>query len=394
MIRSIREEGSMNTGRRAGPAPIRAAALSVLLLAALTGTTGHGAPGSPDALVPRDHPQDETHGAPRPPFVVTTEVTVVSSAEFAAAGRTTHRLAIAAPPYAGATLELLADGAFGTAIDRATASAEGIVDTEAAAAGADCRQAAGRAVIPAGDLERIAADGTLEVTVRNSASVAARCATNRHTIRLRYEAVAARLDFPPTRVGSSTTLGLMLHPRAPRAPVAVSIASDRAAFVPSATMTLLPPDGAAAVTIRFAPESAGRQTAQLTLAAGGAPVRLTLTGTALDPPAVGVDPGALDAVLPVGGSDVRAVQVTNLSGRTLDLTATVEGSAGDPGGSPACASPAVYVLEGVENALARVDLHTGEVTHVGPQIFGASALALTADASAAYVTTFAGEVVR
>jgi DNA-binding beta-propeller fold protein YncE len=414
-MRAIRKEGSMSAGARAGSAPIRAVALPVFLLVALTVATGHGAPGSPDipGAVPSptsgnapdaanppaltSRPQDESPATARPPFVVTTELTVVSSADFAATGATTtHRLAVAAPPYAGATLELLADGAFGTAIDRARATVEGVTDTEAAAAGADCREVAGRTVIPARDLERIAADGTLEVTVRNSASVAARCATNRHTIRLRYEAVAARLDFPPTRVGSSTTLGLTLHARGPRAPVAVTIASDRAAFAPSPATALLPPDGAASVTIRFSPTARGSQTAQLTLAAEGRsmPVRLTLTGTALDPPAVGVDPGALDVALPAGGSGVRAVLVTNSSGRPLDLSATVEGTAGGPGASPACAAPAVYVLEGIESALARVDLHSGAVAHVGPPIFGASALALTPDASAAYVTTFSGEVDR
>jgi len=400
----------MNAGGRAGPSPIRAVTLTVFLLAALTSTTGHGAPKPPasTATVPpitaeagaapilSARPQDEAPTAPKPPFVVTTEVAIVSSADFAAAGaQTTHHLAIAAPPFAGATLELRADGAFGTAIDRAMASAEGVIDTEAAAAGADCRPAAGSTVIPAGDLDRITADGMLDVTVRNSASVGPRCATNRHTVVLRYEAIATRLEFPPTRVGSSSTLAITLHNRGGHAPVRVALATAGSGFATAAATAVVPPDGAGTVAVRFAPAQAGSRSGTLTITAGGAaPVRLTLSGLALDPPVVGVDPGALDVTLPVGGGTARAIQVTNFSGRSVDLTASVEGAASGPGGPAACAAPAVYVLEGVTSVLARVDLHDGQVTHIGPQIFGASALALTSDGSTAYVTTFAGEVYR
>jgi sugar lactone lactonase YvrE len=411
-MRIIREEGSMNAGGRAGPSPIRAVALTVFLLAALTSTTGHGAPkpqgfaaaASRDAAATESgaapilstRPQDDAPAAPRPPFVVTTEVTIASSADFAAAGaQTTHHLPITAPPFAGATLELVADGAFGTVIDRALASVEGVIDTEAAAAGADCRPAAGSTVIPAGDLDRITADGMLDVTVRNSASVGARCTTNRHTVVLRYEAIATRLEFPPTRVGSSTTLAITLHNRGGHAPVRVGLASEGSGFATAATTAVVPPGGASTVAVRFAPAQAGSRSGTLTITAdGAAPVRLTLSGLALDPPVVGVDPGALDVTLPVGGGTTRAIQVTNFSGRSLDLTASVEGTASGPGGSAACTAPVVYVLEGVTSALARVDLHDGQVTHIGPEIFGASALALTSEGATAYVTTFLGEVYR
>lgn len=399
----------MNAGGRAETSLIRTTTLFFFLLAALVGTLGHGAQ-KPPAATAREaitteagtapilstRPQDDAPAAPKPPFFVTTEVIIVSSADFAAAGaQTIHHLAIAAPPFAGATLELRADGAFGTAIDRAMASAEGVIDTEAAAAGADCRPAAGTTVIPAGDLDRITADGMLDVTVRNSASVGPRCATNRHTVVLRYEAIATRLEFPPTRVGSSTTLAITLHARGGHAPVAVALASEGSGFATAATTAVVPPDGGSTFNIRFVPVQAGSRSGTLTLtAAGAAPVRLKLSGVALDPPVVGVDPGALSVTLPVGGEATRAIQVTNLSGRVLDLSATVEGTNSDPGGSDACTAPAVYVLEGVTSVLARVDLHDGQVTHVGPEIFGASALALTSDGSTAYVTTFSGAIDR
>ena len=133
----------MNAGGRADSSPGRAVTLSVFLFAASTATLGHGAPKPPNAPestapIASTRPQDDSLDAPRPPFVVTTEVTVASSVEFGASGGTTmHHLAIDAPPFDTGTLELTADGAFGTTIDRALASAEGVIDTEAAAAGAD-----------------------------------------------------------------------------------------------------------------------------------------------------------------------------------------------------------------------------------------------------------------
>ncbi|HET8947159.1 MAG TPA: hypothetical protein VFQ07_09265, partial [Candidatus Polarisedimenticolia bacterium] len=382
----------MNAGGRAERRRIPAASLIVFLCVALVGTLGHGEPASRGAL----RPVAEDPATPRPPFVVTREITVESSIAFdGPAARTTHQLILERPPFGVATLELTADGAFGTAIDRASASAEGVIDAEAADAGTDCRPATGRTVIPVNDLQRITADGVLSVAVRNTATVTSRCAENRHTVRLRYETLAESLQFPPTRAGSSTTVAINLHRLSGgKAPLTLTLSSDRDAFTPLTTQVLLEPDGSQAVAIRFRPATSGPVEGTLAIAAaGGARALVRLSGEALDPALVGVDPGALDVSLPVGGGTTRTVQVSNLSGRALDLEATVEGSA-VPGAPAVCASPAVYVLEGISNALARIDLHDGSVTHVGPQIFGASALALEAGDASALVTTFLGEVVR
>src|SRR5262245_21064502 len=138
----------MFAGGRAEPSQIRAVSLLFFVAAAALATTsGQGAPSPGHA----NRPDTDEPSAPRPPFVVTTEVVLESAIDFtAAASGTTHHLSISALPWAGARLELTADGAFGTAADRATASAEGILDTDAAAAGSDCRPAAANATIPAG----------------------------------------------------------------------------------------------------------------------------------------------------------------------------------------------------------------------------------------------------
>jgi sugar lactone lactonase YvrE len=382
----------MTAGGRAETRRIPAASLIVFLCVALVGTLGHGEPASRGAL----RPGAEDRAAPHPPFVVTREITVESSIAFdGVAAHTTHQLILERPAIGVATLELTADGAFGTAIDRASASAEGMIDAEAAGAGADCRPATGRTVIPVNDLQRITADGVLRVDVRNTASVASRCAENRHTVRLRYEALAESLPFPPTRPGSSTTVAIHLHRLSGgKAPLALTLSSDRGAFAPLTTQVLLEPDETRTVAIRFRPATSGTVEGTLAIAAaGGAQVLVRLSGEALDPALVGVDPGTLDVSLPVGGGTTRTIQVGNLSGRSLDLEATIEGSAG-PGAPAVCASPSVYVLEGISNVLARVDLHDGSVTHVGPQIFGASALALEAGDASVLVTTFSGEVYR
>ena len=380
----------MNAGGRAGTSLIRATTLSFFLIVALVGTLGHGAQTSSGTLRP-----DVDEAAPQPPFVLTREIVVESSIDFSgAAARTTHQLRLERPAWDAATLELTADGAFGTAIDRASASAEGIIDAEAAAAGADCRPATSRTVIPANDLQRITADGVLSVNVRNSASVTSRCAANRHTVRLRYEAIADRLEFPPTRAGSTTTLLLTLHRRSGKKPLVLTLSSDRAAFAPFETDVVLPADGSRTVAILFRPAAAGSVEGALTIAAeGSAPALVRLSGLALDPPVLGVTPEEISASLPVGGKTTRTVEVGNFSGRTIDVVAAIEGSA-NPGAPAACSSPTVWVLEGITNALARFDLLNGAVTHVGPQIFGASALALEAGNSSGLVTTFSGEIYR
>ncbi|HEV8199944.1 MAG TPA: choice-of-anchor D domain-containing protein [Candidatus Polarisedimenticolia bacterium] len=370
----------------------------MFLLAALTATTGHGASvESGRASIAPSRPETGSPDAPRPPFVVTTEITIESSADFHAEGaRTVHRLVLPRPPYAGGRLELTADGAYGSSIDRASASAEGVIDAEVAGVGTDCVPALGGTVIPAVDLGHITADGILTVTVRNSDSVMPRCAANRHLVRLQYDAVATRLEFPPARVGSRTGLAVTVHNTSDKRPLSLTVTSDRPAFAPETGPFTIAPGEARAIALRFSPATSGAQTGRLTIAdgGGGTPMTLELAGIALAAPVLGLDPDDLSVALPVGGNTLRSLQVTNQSPVSVDLVATVEGRPGDPSSPPECASPAAYVLEGVTHVLARIDLQTGAVTHLGPEIFGASAIALTADGAAAFVTTFSGELYR
>jgi sugar lactone lactonase YvrE len=325
--------------------------------------------------------------------VVTAETVVESAIDVRDAGsRTTHRLSLPRPPYEGGTLELTVDGAYGTSSDRAVASAEGVIEAFAGGAGADCVPAVGNTAIPADDLARLVADGALTVTVSDSATVAPRCAVNRHGLRLRYQALVDGLDFPATRVGSTTVLALTLHHAGGAAPVTLSLTSDRAAFSAAQASVTLAPLGSQTLAVRFAPTAAGTTAGTLTIApSAGTPVRLRLEGTAVAPPVIGIDPATLGVTLPVGGDATRSFQVINNGTETLTLDLSVEGMA-PAGAPPDCAAPTAYVLEGVSSVLGKFDLRHRTLTHLSPQIFGASALALTHDATAAYVSTFTGEL--
>jgi sugar lactone lactonase YvrE len=354
---------------------------------------------SSGAILSGDAPRSTGDGPPpagdqAPPFVVTAETVVESVLDFRDAGaRTVHRLVLPRPAYASARLELTADGAYGTARDRAVASAEGLNPAVASGAGADCEPARGDTTIPSEDLARLAADGTLTVSVRNSPNVAASCAVNRHAVRLRYDAVADRLSFPATRLGSTAALAITVHNPGPL-PLVVHLASDRPWFAPDASDLTIEAGGARSAAIRFAPVSAGSVSATLGVtAATGPTLRLTLFGTAVVPPSVVVQPDAISATVHAGSSTTRSFQVTNQGTDAIDLDLVVEGQPG-PGAAPDCVSPAAYVLQGVSGAIARFDLRQRTLMQKGAQVFGASALAVTPDETGAYVATLLGDLGR
>ncbi|HEV8121300.1 MAG TPA: hypothetical protein VGQ67_09920, partial [Candidatus Polarisedimenticolia bacterium] len=141
---------------------------------------------------------------------MTTDVSVSSTIAFDSVGaQTIHHLAIARPPFAGGTITLTAEGAFG--IDRANAYVENLFYLGAGRSGMDCQAASDHATIQPNDLAGISADGVVTVTVRNDPSVAPECVVNRHTVSLQYPVLTDRLDFPPTRIGEIATIPLALR---------------------------------------------------------------------------------------------------------------------------------------------------------------------------------------
>jgi hypothetical protein len=329
-----------------------------------------------------------------PLFIVTTDVTVTSTVDFDTAGaRTVHHLPIAIPPFAGGTVQLTADGAFG--LDHARADVEGIIGLSAGAVGADCQPATGQATLPAQDLATLVADRDVTVTVTDDPTVTPRCPVNRHTVSLTYPAVTERIDFAPTRAQSTATIAVTLRLLGSDA-LTISTSLQGDGFELPDAVLVLPPGIVQTIILSFHPPSSGSYSGTLTLtpAAGAPPMVLTLTGTGVPQPAVSADPLSLAASLRAGHDTSQTLILRNPGTEDLDLTVSVEGRPVGGGSPDLCTSPTAYVLEGDTSVLAQVGLNDGSVLRRAPQIFGASSLALSPDASAAYIGTFQGDLYR
>ncbi|HYV85908.1 MAG TPA: choice-of-anchor D domain-containing protein [Patescibacteria group bacterium] len=320
-------------------------------------------------------------------IAVTVETTVESSADFTTAGATTHHhLVIDKPPFAAtAWLELVADGNFGTALEFATAIANDDISVRTPSAGVECAPAVGSRSLSASALAALTTSGTVDVDVTNSLMVAPACDHNRHTIRLRYETLADRLDFNDVRVGAEKTIVLTV--RNPAAVAAtVQLGSDTPVLRPDETSLIVDPQGERQTVVRFAPVAPGRVNGTLTLTnslPGVVPISISLTGTGAPPPSLLVNPGVLSSTLPFGGSQSQTFTIANFGDHTFDFELRVEG----PGPHPPRHAVA---LDGGPLSLVTIDLDTGQSvrTSLGMALSGARAVALDPSGSLVYIATY------
>jgi hypothetical protein len=332
--------------------------------------------------------------ASAPVFFATHEAQVESAIDFSGSLETTvHHLSPSSLPVGPATVELIAEGAFGTTSEAATADLEGLFSISAGNAGADCIPTVARDDIQPNDLQTVLADGVLTVEVTNSPTVPARCAVNRHTIRLTYQERTSGLDFGRVRLGSERALALTLWYPSGAVPLDLTLTTDRSEFTAEDAGLEIMPGQSATTVIRFKPGISGEAAAHLDIVpAGGSSVRLDLSGSGAETPALRIDPVDLFRMLPSGGQSTESFVVTNPSTEDLDLDLTVQGEAPFSGASKDCQDPELMVLDGGNQAVLGLDLHQGTTSTVGPGIFGASAMDLLDDGSSAIVSTFLGEI--
>jgi hypothetical protein len=374
----------------------RAGVLVSLLLTLRIGNTGDALPPHRVVAPPHDVASATrvTPSASAPVFFATQEAQVESAIDFTdSLGTTVHHLSPPSPPVGPATLELIADGVFGTFSEAATADLEGLFSISAGNARADCIPAVASGDIPPDDLQTVLADGVLTIEVTNSPTVLARCAVNRHTVRLTYQERTSRLDFGRVRLGSERALALTLWYPSGATPLDVALTTDRSEFTADDTHLEITPGQSATTVIRFKPGVSGEAAAHLDIVpAGGTSVRLDLSGSGAEVPALRMDPAGLARILPSGGQSTEPLVVTNLSTEDLDLDLTVQGAAPSPDSTEDCRDPELFVLDGGDQAVLSLDLRRGVTSAVGPGIFGASAMDLQDDRHSAIVSTFLGEI--
>jgi len=238
---------------------------------------------------------------------------------------TVHPLTIVQPPAGRGLVELIADGAFGAAENTATAITEGLELGSVGGMGADCVPALGEFPLSATDLAAQAGDGTVQVEVRNSPSVATICVRNEHTVRLRYHPVVDRLDFGVVLLGNSADLALVIENTGTEFLDVSSIASDDPTVTPSTTTLSIAPRSAETVTLTFAPAGITTLAGTLTIVSDdpdSPTIALPLAGEAAEPPVLGFDPPALAATVFAGGTDARVLTISNSGGSPLEFELT------------------------------------------------------------------------
>jgi hypothetical protein len=320
---------------------------------------------------------------------VTVDATVESSIDFTSAGATTHHHLVIDPPASAAagSIELIADGEFGVALESVQADAEGLVSLGTGAIGTVCAPARVKSTLSAVQVAGLTVDGSVDVSVTNSFYAVPSCPINRHTVRLHYQAPAVRLDFGEVRAGAKR--GLSITVKNPSAFArTVQITSDSASFVPNASPVVVSPLGFVQTMVRFAPANPGAIVARLTLTGdlpGDAPWSIDLAGVGVAPPNPLLRPDALSAVVPAGGSQHQSFTIGNLGERALDFDLRVE----RPGQSGVRRA---VVLDGNPPSLVVVDLESGEKVRVGlgQDVSGAEAVALDPSGHRAYLVVDAG----
>lgn len=265
------------------------------------------------------------------------EIVVTSSRTYSVDGAvTTHTLPVAVPPAAGGSIELTADGDYGDYSETATATAEGRQVGTVGAVGNDCSAARGSFAIGMADLAALAADGQVNVRVENSAAVNVFCSANAHTVSLRYRGPADAVDFGGLFVGASRSIEITVANRGTATLAVSAISADQPEFSASESTMSVPPREVRALQVTFTPSRAEAFAATLTILSDDpdAPAKtVSLTGTGLEPPVIGVAPSSLQSTLNEGAEETQSLVVSNTGGSPLvfSIIPGVGGGAADSG---------------------------------------------------------------
>ncbi|OLC55098.1 MAG: hypothetical protein AUH92_02895 [Acidobacteria bacterium 13_1_40CM_4_69_4] len=293
-------------------------------------------------------------------------VLVVSQQTYATFGaRTVHRLPVPLAPAAGASIEVVAEGNFGSATEIARVSAEGVALGSLGAIGSECGSAARTFSLDASQFLGMTLDGLLDVTVQNSGDVDVFCQTNRHTVRLSYQGAGSLLDFGSLFLGLRRSLAFAIHNRGSETLKVQSITSSAGVFSSSAVALNIPARTSATVTVTYTPNDATRVTGALTIVSNDPDtptVSIALRGQGLVAPVIRAQPDQLSTTLFKRSREARTLNVSNGGGNDLQFSVALK--ARPSGQAPASCASVAYVSEWQGGRLSAVNLQTGATSIV------------------------------
>jgi subtilisin family serine protease/DNA-binding beta-propeller fold protein YncE len=322
------------------------------------------------------------------------QVTLESSLPFTGGGaRTSHAFPLADPPDAGGSIQVTAEGDFGTATETATISAEGLTLGAVGGTGFDCAPALGNFQVSAEELSNLATDGVVRIDVQNAPLVDAFCAVNRHTVQLSYTLTFDPLEFGPVYLGFDRTRMLFVENRGTDLLNVISVTSDVPEFSAPPSGFPLAPGHSRPVAITFTPSSEATFNGTLTIASDDPDtpdLRVDLTGAGLAPPIVDVDPPALSSTLFSGDQETRTFTISNSGGSPLEFSLRLSPHSGGSEalvGGEACSLTIALVSEWISGELSEVDLGTGLIAQAASGLSTPNqGLAVSRDGGTAYVT--------
>ncbi len=322
-----------------------------------------------------------------PLIVITTpEVEMRSTIDFDETEATTQHFFPAADPLTtGGFLEITIEGEYGSSYHTATPFTEGTPLSEMGSTGEDCVPVSAIFALSPEEMSALLEDGMAEITIQNSALVAASCERNRHSVSLRYRNPLGDVVFGDVPVGRTREMPLTVFNPGSSLLQVSSMISDDTAFVVSPASLDVPAGESRTARVRYSATSIGTSSASLLLTSNDLTqpvVEVMLSAGGVDPPIIQVTPAQLSATLFESEQAVQAITIHNAGGSALDFQINVGPPRGDVGG--ACTPVQAMVTE-FFLGLTRVDLATGATTPVSTDLFGSAGLELNADRSTAYV---------
>lgn len=313
--------------------------------------------------------------------------------------QTFHSLPVRAlPGSAGATIAVSASGDFGSAAEKVTVMAEGILLGEIGGVGTDCVTARGTFTINGADLAMLAADGSIEIDLVNSPAVDPICQVNRHEFRFDYQAGSGRLEFGDVVPGVERVLAVSVRNNGSEVLEIDTIQSDHPDFSPSAGSLTLQPRTGTQLRVTYAPAQGGAAAGLLSLTTNAPQTPLAeieLDGRGSPLPMLQVSPSSVAVGVLEGTTDSLTIQLSNLDAVPAGFLLSLRGAPPAGGGVSACAPISALVAEYDGRQISSIDLTTGAVTPLvsGPLApLGPRTLILDPQERIAYLTTYFGEL--
>jgi subtilisin family serine protease len=246
---------------------------------------------------------------------------------------TQHHLVLPSPPAGTGTLHLRAEGAWGDPLASAAVSMEGTAlgAVQGLAGPSGCGAVTGSFPIPALALAAFAADGAIDVLVRNSDEVAATCTVNGHAVSLSYRRRGDLVEFGEVYPGHPTARSLRIENHGTAALEIDAIVADDPAIAVAPSALSLAPGETATLSITLTPGPLGPLHGAISVHSNDpeTPQTLTrITGTVVMPPVAQIIPVDLVAALPPGGTTTRALRISNAGASDLRWSLTGGASSG------------------------------------------------------------------